>query len=305
MALPNIPIAQLRATLTLLEQANYHHEQWAEKIHGTLVCNLEPDTRDLAPEAHRRCRFGQWYYEVGKDILGEHPGFEAIGIEHERMHQYAARLLQAAIAGEKVHTQIYEHFVTARKRLVLETITLQRELEDALYNIDPLTSTTSRVGMLTKLREQQEFVKRSVHPCVIAMMDLDHFKRVNDKYGHIIGDQVLIAMARCVMANLRPYDKIFRYGGEEFLISLPDTDLEKGRKIVERLREELKSLRHRSNGAEFMVTASFGLAELTAEVPVEQSIDRADRALYVAKEAGRDRVVGWDASMEVLPREPH
>ncbi len=221
------------------------------------------------------------------------------------MHQFAARLLRSAVEGEKLKIENYEHFVTARKRLVLETATLQRELEDALYNLDPLTGTTSRIGMLTKLREQQELVKREVQSCVVAMMDLDHFKTVNDKYGHIVGDQVLIDIARGVMAHLRPYDKIFRYGGEEFLISLPDSDLQAGRKIIERLREELGALPHEANGNMiFHVTVSFGLALIGADITVEQSIDRADKALYVAKETGRNRVIIWDASMDILPQHP-
>jgi diguanylate cyclase (GGDEF)-like protein len=305
MALPNIPSAQLHAALNSLEQAHYNHDQWADAIYSTLVCGLTPDERDLVSDSHHRCRFGHWYYEVGLEILGHHPGFEAIGIEHERMHQHATTLLRSSMDGEKVQIQNYEHFVTARKRLVLETATLQHELDDALYNLDPLTGTTSRIGMLTKLRDQQELVKREVQSCVVAMMDLDHFKSVNDKYGHIAGDKVLIDIAGGVMAHLRPYDKVFRYGGEEFLISLPDTDLQTGHKIIDRLREELGSLPHEANGnAIFRITVSFGLTLLAPDIPVEQSIDRADKALYVAKETGRNRVVNWDASMDVLPRNP-
>jgi len=305
MVLPNIPLPRLRTALSSLEQANYNHEQWTEALYSTLVCRLTPDERDLMVDAHHRCRFGQWYYEVGNEILGRHPGFETIGIEHERMHQCARALLQSSIDGEPIQIQTYEHFVTARKRLLLETTTLRQELADALHNLDPLTGAGSRVGMLTKLREQQEFVKREVQTCVIAMLDLDHFKTVNDKYGHLVGDKVLIDVARCAMAQLRPYDKIFRYGGEEFLLSLPDTDLVEGRKIIERLRETIGSLTHEaSGGAPFHVTVSCGLALLAPDVPVEQSIERADRALYAAKEMGRNRAVVWDRSMEVLPRHP-
>jgi diguanylate cyclase (GGDEF)-like protein len=70
--------------------------------------------------------------------------------------------------------------------------------------------------MLTKLREQQEMVRRKVHPCAIAMMDLDHFKTVNDRYGHLVGDKVLIGFSRYVVAILHPYDKVFRYGARNF-----------------------------------------------------------------------------------------
>jgi diguanylate cyclase (GGDEF)-like protein len=304
MAIPNMPDEQLRTALKELEQAVYNHDQWAETLYGTLICHLSPDDRDISREAHHICRFGQWYYKSGgAAAMSKHPGFAEIGIEHERMHQYAASLLRSSVDGAPISIKDYERFVTALKRLRLEIETVQHELEGALYNLDPLTGTPSRVEMLSKLREQREFVRRS-HPCVIAMMDLDLFKAVNDKHGHLAGDNVLICFSRYIMAHLRPYDKLFRYGGEEFLICLTDTDLETARTIVERLSVELASLPFEANGKEsFTVTASFGLAALDPDLAVERSIDRADKALYAAKTKGRNCVVIWDASMENLPTE--
>jgi len=153
--------------------------------------------------------------------------------------------------------------------------------------------------MLTKLREERELVSRGVHGCAVVMMDLDLFKAVNDQYGHGVGDRVLVDFAHYVTAHLRPYDKVFRYGGEEFLICLPDADLDTGHEIVDRLREELASLPFEAGDAQrFHVTASFGLTLLDPAVPVEQSIDRADKALYAAKAKGRNRVVTWNASLD-------
>lgn len=301
MAIPNMSDEQMRTALKELEQAVYNHEQWAETLYGTLICHLSPDERDISREAHHICRFGQWYYKSGGAAMSKHPGFAEIGIEHERMHQYAASLLRASVDGAPISIRDYERFVTALKRLRLEIATVQHELEGALFNLDPLTGTPSRVEMLSKLREQQEFVRRG-HPCVVAMMDLDLFKSVNDKYGHLAGDKVLIGFSRYTMAHLRPYDKLFRYGGEEFLICLTDTDLETARAIVERLRDELATLPQESTDkGSFNVTVSFGLAALDPGLTVERSIDRADKALYVAKEKGRNCVVSWDASMENSP----
>lgn len=301
MTLPNISDEQMHQALKELEQALYNHQQWADALYGTLICRLTPDQRDVSPEAHRLCRFGQWYYGAGVAMLEQHSGFREVGIEHERMHQYASGLLQSSSTGVPISITDYEHFVTTLKRLHLETSTILHELKDALSNLDPLTGTPGRVGMLTKLREQQELVKRKIHSCAIAMMDLDHFKAVNDEYGHVIGDKVLTNIARYIMTHLRPYDKIFRYGGEEFLICLPDTDLQAGHNIVDRLREELGSFSHTATGkAIFHVTVSFGVALMDPDLPVEQSLDRADKALYVAKAMGRNRAITWNASMSTL-----
>ncbi len=298
MPVPNIPSEQMRTALKALEQAIYNHDQWTEMVHGTLICRMPPDDRDLAVDAHRQCRFGQWFHGFGMAMLAGYPGIEAIGVEHRHLHEYAATLLRAAASGEPITLQEYERFVSALKRLRLEIATVQHELKDALFNLDPLTGTPSRIGMLTKLREQQEFVKRKVHACTIAMIDLDRFKTVNDTYGHGVGDKVLIGFAHHIMAHLRPYDRLFRYGGEEFLLCLPDTDLEAGRDIVNRLREGLAALPFSAEGkGPFNVTASFGVTLLDPDVPVEQSIERADKALFAAKARGRNRAVLWDASM--------
>lgn len=221
------------------------------------------------------------------------------------MHQYARTLLTSSADGVPISIEDYERFLSAMKRLRLEIETVRSELEDSLYNLDPLTGTPSRIGMLGKLREQHEFAVRKVHACTIVMCDLDLFKAVNDQYGRVAGDKVLVDVARYLMAHLRPYDKVFRYGGEEFLICLPDTDLQTGHVVIDRLREELAALVHSADDKRtFHVTVSFGLTLLDPDLAVEQSIDRADRALYVAKAMGRNRTVIWDASMNAPPPAP-
>lgn len=303
MAIPTLPDELMRVALKELEQAVYNHDQWAETLYGTLICRLTPDERDVSPDAHHNCRFGQWFYKSGAVALKDHPGFAEIGLEHARMHQYATSLLRASMEGTPISIRDYERFMTALKRVHLEIATVKHELEGALFNLDPLTGTPSRIGMLSSLREQLEFVRRK-HACAVAMMDLDHFKSVNDNYGHLVGDKVLIGFAHYIMAHLRPYDKVFRYGGEEFLICLPDTDQQTGCDIVSRLTDELASLPFDTEGkGQVRVTVSFGLTNLDPDISVEQSIDRADKALYAAKARGRNRVVVWDASMNELSAE--
>jgi len=300
MAISVVPQSDIRASLSELDQALYNHEQWVESLYATLICRLAPDDRDVDEEAHRKCRFGQWLYGHGTQLLKSNPGFAEIEAEHERMHRSAAKLLAEA-EGTRISTASYDRFITALKRLRLEILTLKRELEASLYNLDPLTGTLNRIEMLTRLREEHALVKRNVHATCIAMLDLDLFKAVNDAFGHLVGDKALTKIAAYTSAHLRPYDKIYRYGGEEFLITLPDTDIETARGIVERIRSELGQIAHEADGRPpLRITVSLGLAPLDPDVPVEQSIDRADRALYAAKSAGRDCTVVWDPSMKPM-----
>lgn len=289
---------ELTAAVTELDHVLYTHEQWIEAVNAALICRLRPDTRDIAMDSFRHCRFGQWYYGPGHEKLSTYPGFTEVETEHKRMHQYAAGLLSSAANGIPISLQDYERYVSAMKRTRLEVQTLKRELEISLYNLDAMTGVPGRMEMLRKLREQREFARRDVHPCAIGMLDIDRFKSVNDKYGHLVGDRVLVDIARYVQSHLRPYDMIFRYGGEEFLLCMPDADSEAGREICDRLRVELGGLGYQANGCpDFPVTVSIGVAELAAEISVEEAVDRADRALLAAKAAGRNRTLVWNPAM--------
>jgi diguanylate cyclase (GGDEF)-like protein len=211
------------------------------------------------------------------------------------MHGAMREILMDFEAGRPVAEGDYESFVGAMSRMRLEILNLSRELEDGISNLDPLTGATGRNGMLALLRRQHEVAKRTRHECLIAMMDLDLFKNVNDRYGHQAGDQVLVDVVRYVKSQLRPYDEFFRYGGEEFLLCAPFIDASDALVMVERLREGIASLSiDAGEGREVAITASFGVTSLDPELTIEESIARADRALYAAKAAGRNRSHTWD-----------
>lgn len=298
MPFPGLSQEHLRGALNELQQALFNHEQWHENLNRTLICSLAPDERDLDRDSHHKCRFGQWLYTKGSDRIGLHPSFSQIVVAHELMHRYATTLLRTSSAGRSISLDDYERFVTTLKQMHLEILNTKHELEDAIFNLDPLTGAASRIGMLTKLREQQTLAERKVHCTSIAMMDLDHFKDVNDTYGHAAGDEVLVRLTHYVMSHLRPYDSFYRCGGEEFLLCAPDADLEQGRAMVERLREGLAEIEFKGQcDTPFTVTVSIGLTLIDPDVPVEQSIERADKALYAAKAKGRNRTKVWDASL--------
>ncbi len=287
--------AELQVLVSNVDQALYNHDRWYEALTATLVCHLPYDEHDIHEESFRRCRFGQWLYSEGQRLLHDHPSFAAIEGEHRRMHQSAARLLLASAEGNPIGVQNYELLTSAVKLLRLEATSLKRELEDMLSHIDPLTGVNSRTLLLTVLREQHALVKRKVMPCTVVMMDLDHFKAVNDTYGHQAGDRVLNACAQFVMQRLRPYDKVFRYGGEEFVLTLQSVNTDVAMDIVGHLREGLAKMPINYNEMLIGITASFGVAPLDADYSVEQSLDNADQALYAAKSAGRNRAHLWNA----------
>jgi diguanylate cyclase len=284
-----------------LDQAIYNHEQWSKRLIRTLICHTLPDEHDVAVDAHRHCLFGQWYYNHAPATLLEQPGFVAVGVEHQRMHEQAAHLLQAAATRGAISPHDYDAFENVLDRLRLQVHTLRREFSEMMYNRDPLTGTSSRLGLLTSLREYQELAKRGIQNCSIAMMDMDHFKAINDQFGHLVGDKFLSASAAYLMKHLRPYDKVFRYGGEEFVICMPSLSQEEALIVVERLRQGIAENSIAHDWQEIRGTASFGVATLDPSVPVEDCLERADKALYAAKSAGRNCARAWAGDTFALP----
>ncbi len=285
-----------------LDLAIASHTEWFDAITRTMVCHLPYSKNDVAEDAHRLCRLGQWYYSTVPDKLRQHPGFIAMEEDHKSMHRLAADLLVKTEACHPVPAEEYDAFAAALGRMRLEMATIKRELESELYNLDALTGAYSRIGMLTRLREQHELVRRNVQPSCVSMMDIDCFKTVNDTYGHASGDKVLSAVARFMLEHIRPYDKLFRYGGEEFLLCMQNTDVKTAYEVVERLRIGLAALPiDAGNGVELHIAMSFGVAQLAADISVERSIEEADQAMYAAKRAGRNTTLIWEPSMAVSP----
>jgi len=163
---------------------------------------------------------------------------------------------------------------------------------------DPLTGCLNRRALFDRLGVVWSDAKRYTHPVSIIMVDVDHFKAVNDKHGHAVGDQVLQRVAQALTATARHGDVVCRYGGEEFCILLPHTDLDAAEQAAERLRHAIAALEIGS----LRVTASLGVATNTPPDSVPEAlIERADVALYAAKHTGRNRVVRADRMPANVP----
>jgi two-component system cell cycle response regulator len=170
-----------------------------------------------------------------------------------------------------------------------------RRLETLIFE-DALTGLANRRFILTQLGSQVSAARRHGRPLSVAIVDIDHFKPVNDEYGHHAGDRVLVAVASALADHLRAEDQLGRLGGEEFLIVLPDTDAGAAERVTEKLRCEVAGTTVAHEGRELSVTVSIGMATWHGEAP-EELLRRADEALYAAKAAGRDRALGAPASV--------
>jgi diguanylate cyclase len=165
-----------------------------------------------------------------------------------------------------------------------------RRIEE-LAELDELTGSFNRRCIMRVLEEQIARAGRTDAPCSIALIDLDWFKRINDAYGHPTGDEVLRTFAITVFANIRPVDWFGRYGGEEFLLVLPETDGRSTARMLERLRAIIAELDWSAFSPSMRVTISAGVATLRADEKSDSLLARADSALYDAKARGRNRII--------------
>lgn len=180
---------------------------------------------------------------------------------------------------------------------------LRVNLEDAhkLGLRDPLTSLKNRRWFDLNIDRLLDAARTDGTPLCLVMSDIDNFKRINDTYGHLVGDDVLQRFAQLMVKNIKGRDSAVRYGGEEFVLVLPETNLEGARKVTEQIRRDLesKSWFVRKGGQELgKVTASFGLSQFRDSDTPEDLMHRADNRLYQAKRSGRNLVVCDDASKE-------
>jgi diguanylate cyclase (GGDEF)-like protein len=172
-----------------------------------------------------------------------------------------------------------------------------RELSEAYEKIEELALTDSLTGIPNRrnitsvLHKEVSRSSRNGYVFSMIMCDIDFFKKVNDNYGHDVGDYVLQRVSKILKKNLREQDVVSRWGGEEFLIMLPDTELDSAFFVAEKLRVAIKDAKMEFEEHSFGITMTFGVSEFNRQNGLEKSIKKADDALYEGKQTGRDKVV--------------
>jgi diguanylate cyclase (GGDEF)-like protein len=238
-------------------------------------------------------QFGQRTAWVVTGTLSAFAALQAVRVVHALTSTASVPMHQAHAANlTLVYSMLIAAAVLNMVHLFLMVLRLLRRLTD-LVDRDALTGLLNRRAVEQALAQQWADWRRSGRPFAVISLDLDHFKQVNDRWGHSAGDEVLRATAAVLQRGVREVDLVARVGGEEFLILLPGHAAASARVSAERLRDQLAQAEiSLPGGAALRVTCSAGVAEVGADdAAPEQLLQRADRALYQAKRDGRDRVV--------------
>ena len=273
------------------------------KLAGLLQTSLEIDSvlNYFLQAAQQLVKFDAAHYSFEEQKLNLKYG-------KTQRHRCSYRLrLAGEVLGELVFTrrrrfaeQEMEHLENLMGQLIYplrNAVWYQRALQSA--KIDSLTGANNRAAMDEMLEREIDLAHRHQTAMSLVIFDLDHFKKINDNYGHTIGDDVLRECVKCANQALRSSDMLFRFGGEEFVVLLPGVNTKGVGFAAERLRSiiEKHAFNHRQGSVP--VTISVGTASLTSQETAKTLLERADKALYCAKNAGRNRVASSEETSEL------
>jgi diguanylate cyclase (GGDEF)-like protein len=248
--------------------------------------------------------------EVLQPLLTRDDLYALVALPRDRSSE--VDMVAACLADDIVFAPVDRLDLELRVRAARRFVELQaklrtaRETHERDSSYDPVTGVMNRRALDAVLLRETSRASRLNSPLAVIFVDLDHFKRVNDEYGHAAGDTVLASAAACLNSMLRPYDSVGRYGGEEFVLTLPGCTAAQAKAVAERLREKLSSQVVDVARGQVRVTASFGVAatDIVPNATVAALLHAADAAVYAAKAAGRNRVIVAEGEVrELAPRD--
>lgn len=287
-------LSEVESSFAQLNDAIIGHSKWLTEWNTRIICGIPVEEQYISEESHRTCFFGRWYYAEHANFLHHNPEFTAIEALHHQVHVGMRAIVQKTNNREPVTRAEYASFISSLASLTGAVVNLRDQLYNLLLSFDYLTGALNRQAFFHILEQEYALVTRLSGPCCIVLVDIDHFKKINDKFGHAAGDKVLAAISHFIIDNMRPYDSMCRYGGEEFMICMPATTLEAAQTVIERIREGLSKKKIAVSDANFItITASFGIAPMSAKEELKVTIDHADKALYRAKADGRNKTEVW------------
>lgn len=262
-----------------------------------LAQSVKEKNLDIFPELEEtQCSFGKWLSNDGKNLIHNNSKYNSINTLHNNLHQFAQKIFM------RMHTDEYDILITYLEKCELISLSIGTELamiDNVLMNQqitkDSLTGALNRNSLKNIFESQYELSFATANHFVLAMCDLDFFKEINDTYGHVAGDKVLISFIDTVKKNIRNSDIVIRYGGEEFIIILPAVNKEKGCQVLEKIRKDFQESHLLFENKKIQATVSIGMMEVAPEYHYKKSflneyLIQVDQKLYLAKHNGRNRV---------------
>ncbi|ODU02345.1 MAG: diguanylate cyclase [Thiobacillus sp. SCN 63-1177] len=276
-----------------LDTAVEAHMNWTRRILRCVVLRTTPGDDVLDPMAHTLCHFGSWF-------MSSRAEFEALDAQaaqrveavHQAMHDAIRSICTRVLAEQPGNHADLEAFEQSQSELLVLLARFKTLILTKAVRHDPLTGLPLRYGIENDFALYRKAARRNRTLLYVAMIDVDHFKPINDTHGHLVGDLVLRQLADVLKQTLRSNEPLYRFGGEEFLWLLQCHSAAEAEQSAQRL---LGAVRTASvpipDGAPLALTVTLGLARVREQDDLSSAIMRADLALYEGKKSGRDRYV--------------
>lgn len=273
-----------------LDAAVQAHMDWTRRIIRCAVLRTPPDADVVDPHAHTLCRFGGWFAANRAHFDALDPAAtRQVEAVHQRMHDAMRVIFNALARCEAGSTEALDAFEATQAELITLLAQFKTLLLSRTTRHDPLTGLPLRHGIEDDFARHQKEVGRSGGLLYVVMIDIDHFKHVNDTYGHPVGDEVLRRLCDTLKQTLRGNEPLYRYGGEEFLWLLKCRSAEEAKKSARRALATVGTTPIQIPGDEVLrLTITLGLARADENETFDSVLARADRALYEGKRNGRN-----------------
>jgi diguanylate cyclase (GGDEF)-like protein len=225
-----------------------------------------------------------------KDLFWGFVGFERIkDCPFSKDEESALSSMALLLANSVIRFDLNKNLYLAIDKI--NTTSIRAEVLEKFAYTDALTGLYNRRHFMELAQNVTEKAKRFDSPCYAMILDLDFFKKINDTYGHLAGDEVLKEASAVMKTTLRSYDLLARYGGEEFVVLISDTSEEDVLHLADRIRELISRTTFMYNDVKMSCTVSIGVAKNSGDFTISSLLEKADKALYAAKESGRNRVL--------------
>ena len=291
----------LRAALSDAPEALLHgidrgieaHLAWTQRLLRCALLHESPGGEVLRPDAHAHCQFGIWFSNHRKALdTFEEALVERVAQSHQRMHEAVRAMCNEVLQGRAASAADLQAFEQEQSAMVTSLNELRKRVADAETHRDILTGLPLRHGLEYAFRLRQMDARRGHSKLWLAMIDVDHFKAVNDSHGHAVGDVTLRHISRCLVECLRETDALFRFGGEEFLGLFLVREVRGVDFLATRLLESVGAAPLTpAVGITLYPTVTVGLARVGANEDLVSATERADQAMLLGKTQGRGRFV--------------
>lgn len=276
--------------ITELDAAVESVMDWTRRILRFVVLRASPGDDVLAPAAHTLCQFGNWYeanrthFEASDTLAAQH-----VERAHQAMHDAIRSVCNDVLAGRPGKHADLLAFEQSQAELLGLLARFKTSILSNAVRHDPLTGLPLRYGIEGDFALQQKDARRNLNLLYVALIDVDHFKRINDSFGHPVGDRVLRHLADTLNQNLRGNEPLYRFGGEEFLWLMQCKSATEAEQSAQRLLTTIRTTpvpiaREQS----VALTVTIGMAQVGDQEELASALERADVALYKGKETGRD-----------------